>query len=199
MIDRRKNNIVMAVLLVALMGWFSGQAWASSGVQNRSVAGESTVHDVSSVVILGDGDYFPALIRAVDGAQREIVMSFFYFKTNGYEDNYPDRVLDRLKKASRRGVSVRLLLERGKNAASEVDRHNRNTAARLRGSGITVAFDSPGTTTHTKAAVIDGRTVLLGSHNLTASALKYNHELSVLIVSPAVAREVIRYLNSLFP
>ena len=149
--------------------------------------------------MLDDRDYFPALIRAIDSAQREIVMSFFYFKTNGYAGNYPDKVLRCLVRASKRGVSVRILLERGKDAASEIDRHNRRTAERLRGNGITGAFDSPHITTHTKVIVIDGHSVLLGSHNLTASALKYNHELSVLSESPAVAREMIRYIDSLFP
>jgi phosphatidylserine/phosphatidylglycerophosphate/cardiolipin synthase-like enzyme len=190
----------MAVLLVAFTGLCPGQAPASSELSGPSLEGEKrAVSDTCSVELLGDGDYFPALIRAIDGAQREIVMSFFYFKTNGYETNFPDRILHHLRNASRRGVSVRLLLERGRDATSAVDRHNRDTAARLRGSGITVAFDSPYRTTHTKAAVIDGTTVLMGSHNLTASALKYNHELSVKIVSPAVAREVIRYMDTLFP
>lgn len=182
------------------MGFYPVQCLSSQRVQLPSlVGGENNRTDVCSVVILGDRDYFPALIRAIDGAQREIIMSFFYFKTNGYKGNYPDQVLNHLLKASKRGVSVRILLDRGKYAASEMDRYNRETADRLRGSGITVAFDSPHTTTHTKVVVIDGHIVLIGSHNLTASALKYNHELSVLIESPAVAREMIRYINSLFP
>jgi phosphatidylserine/phosphatidylglycerophosphate/cardiolipin synthase-like enzyme len=60
-----------------------------------------------------------------------------------------------------------------------------------------VVFDSPGTTTHTKVAVIDGRYIFLGSHNLTNSALKYNHELSVFIDSPELAGKTLRYIDSL--
>ena len=45
--------------------------------------------------------------------------------------------------------------------------------------------------------VIDGRYVYIGSHNFTQSALKYNHELSVMIDSPELSAEVTSYLNNL--
>jgi len=78
-----------------------------------------------------------------------------------------------------------------------VDASNRETAARLREKGNTVIFDSPRVNTHTKTAVIDGRYIFLGSHNLTNSALKYNRELSVYIDSPPLAEEILRYIGSL--
>ena len=200
MVNRRSNDVWIFILIIMFMGFYPDQCLSSQRVQSQPLeTGKDHSTDACSVMMLHDRDYFSSLIRAVDGAQREIVMSFFYFKTNGYKDNYPDIVLDHLIRASKRGVSVRILLERGKDASSKVDRHNRETAARLRGTGIIVAFDSPRITNHTKVIVIDGRSVLLGSHNLTASALKYNNELSVLIESPAVAREIIRYIDSLFP
>lgn len=200
LVNRRKNDVLISILIIALMGFYPVQCIPSQRAQMPSLAG-GKLHttDVCSVVILGDRDYFPALIRVIDSAQREIVMSFFYFKTNGYKENFPDKVLDGLIRASKRGVSVRILLERGKDTASAVDKHNRETAARLQRNGITVAFDSPRVTTHTKVIVIDGHSALLGSHNLTASALKYNHEISVLIESPALAQKMIRYIDSLFP
>jgi phosphatidylserine/phosphatidylglycerophosphate/cardiolipin synthase-like enzyme len=64
--------------------------------------------------------------------------------------------------------------------------------------GIKVVFDSPRTTNHTKVAVIDRRYVIMGSHNLTNSALKYNHEISVLIESPDMAEDTLRYIDMLF-
>jgi phosphatidylserine/phosphatidylglycerophosphate/cardiolipin synthase-like enzyme len=59
---------------------------------------------------------------------------------------------------------------------------------------VKVYFDSPEKTTHTKLIVIDQRLVLLGSHNLTQSALKYNNEISVLINRPELAREARTYM-----
>jgi phosphatidylserine/phosphatidylglycerophosphate/cardiolipin synthase-like enzyme len=148
--------------------------------------------------LLGDGDYFPALLEAIDGARSEIVLSAFFFKTNGFEENRPDRVLESLRKAARRGVTVEAVIERGQKG-DNVSKDNANTVKRLKQSGIRVCFDSPDRTTHAKLVVIDGRTLFVGSHNLTQSALKYNHEMSLRIDSPTLAEEALRYLRSLCP
>ncbi len=153
-----------------------------------------------TVTLLKDGDYFPALIEAINSAGNEIVMSFFMFKTGGGQrTGYTDILLGELGSAVKRGVHVKVVLERGKDGESfQVDRGNVETAARLRKSGVDVYYDSPVKTTHTKVAVIDRRYLFVGSHNLTNSALKYNHELSVLIDSPSLAQETMRYIDSLY-
>ncbi len=147
--------------------------------------------------LLADGEYFKAIKEALEGAQNEIVMSYFLFKTNGYKGSYPDMILGRLIAAAKRGVRVTVILERDSNRNSMTNKNNRETAARLRRGGIEVLFDSPKTKTHTKVAVIDRRYVFLGSHNLTSSALKYNHELSFVIDSPQMAKETLDYINEL--
>jgi phosphatidylserine/phosphatidylglycerophosphate/cardiolipin synthase-like enzyme len=43
--------------------------------------------------------------------------------------------------------------------------------------------------------IIDQRYVLLGSHNFTHSALRHNHEASVLIESPKLAQQALAYLQ----
>jgi len=150
------------------------------------------------VRLIEDGDYFPAFMKAINGAKREIVLSFFLFKTSGHRTGYTDRLLAGLIRAAGRGVRVWIVLERGSGTRdSQVDASNRETASRLKEQGIDVSFDSPRVTTHTKVAVIDGRYVFLGSHNLTNSALKYNHELSVWIDSPSLAGEILKYIESL--
>ncbi len=60
-----------------------------------------------------------------------------------------------------------------------------------------VFFDSSRVTSHAKLAVIDGRFVYLGSHNLTQGALAHNNELSVLVDSPEMAAEFRSYLERL--
>lgn len=151
------------------------------------------------VKLLEDREYFPAFMKAIDSAKSEIVMSFFLFKTNGYSKGYTDRILAQIVRAAKRGVRVRIILEKDDGPRdSQADKSNRETAARLKKRGIDVRFDSPRTTTHTKVAVIDKRYIFLGSHNLTNSALKYNHELSVFIDSPPLAMETLKYINSLY-
>ena len=150
------------------------------------------------VRLLEDREYFPAFMKTIHNAKDEIVMSFFLFKTNGYSKSYTDRLLAGLVRAAKRGVKVRIILEESANTRnSQVNKNNRETAARLEKKGIDVRFDSPHITTHTKVAVIDRRYIFLGSHNLTNSALKYNHELSVFIDSPSIAMGTLKYINSL--
>lgn len=150
------------------------------------------------IELLKDREYFETLLGTIKGAKSEIVMAFFLFKTNGYKSNYPDILLNYLIKAAKRGVRIRVLLEKGKSITSQVDKNNRETALRLREGGIDVSFDTPRTTTHTKVVVIDRRYTFLGSHNLTASALKYNRELSLLVDSPELAMETLKYINNLY-
>jgi phosphatidylserine/phosphatidylglycerophosphate/cardiolipin synthase-like enzyme len=152
---------------------------------------------VPSVLALKDGEYYPALAEALDRAKSEIVLSMFLFKTNGFEGNQPDGILSRLSAAAKRGVPVFVLLEREKDRRSQVNEANEETAKRLRKAGIVPVFDSPERTMHAKIAVIDRRLVFLGSHNFTQSALKYNHEVSLRVDSPALAEELLRYVRSI--
>jgi phosphatidylserine/phosphatidylglycerophosphate/cardiolipin synthase-like enzyme len=102
-----------------------------------------------------------------------------------------------LGKAAGRGVRVSVFFERGKSDGDSVSVANKNSADRLAAMGVSVSFDSPERTTHTKVAVFDENTVIVGSHNFTHSALKYNNELSVKINSPAFSKKVLNYVEGL--
>jgi len=189
--DIRVFSIIFALFLCVFM-------WVVPCPLRAATPGFYSSPKDGGVRLLEDREYFPAFMKAIHGAKDEIVMSFFLFKTNGYSKSYTDRVLAGLVRAAGRGVRVKIVLE-GDNGSrgSLADKSNRETAARLKGKGIDVRFDSPHVTTHAKVAVIDRRYIFLGSHNLTNSALKYNHELSVFIDSPSMAVEILRYINSL--
>jgi len=158
------------------------------------IEGDTTGHHIE---LLRDREYFAELVEAIDVARSEVVMAFFLFKTQEGGKTPPDILLRHLLRAAHRGVAIRILLERGKSAASTVDKTNRETARRLREQGIEVSFDTPRRTTHTKVVVIDRRYTFLGSHNLTSSALQYNHELSLVVDSPELAMETLRYMDTL--
>ena len=188
--DIRVFSIISALLLCVFL-------WAGP-CPLRAATSDLCSPEDNRVSLLEDREYFPAFMKAIHNAKAEIVMSFFLFKTNGYRKSYTDRLLAGLVRAAERGVKIRIILEEGAGTRdSQVDKSNRETAARLEGKGIDVRFDSPHTTTHTKVAIIDKRYIFLGSHNLTNSALKYNHELSVFIDSPSMAMETLKYINSL--
>ena len=148
--------------------------------------------------LLMDRDYLPALLEGIDQARREIALSVFFFKTNGFKDHQPDRVLSHLREAARRGVKVDVVVEQGQEG-DNVSGDNAETVKKLKAAGIAVCMDGPERTTHAKMVIIDRRFLFVGSHNLTQSALKYNHEVSVRIDSPSLAEEALRYMKSLCP
>jgi len=153
--------------------------------------------ETTPVQLLEDNQFFHVLSDHITGATHEIVVSMFLFKTRPDSSNRANMVLQDLITAQKRGVKVRVLLETSDRQGDSLNRDNLATSKRLRQHGVQVLFDSPDTTTHTKTIVIDNRFVFIGSHNLTHSALFYNHELSVLIDDPDLARDVIRYLMKL--
>ena len=186
MIRTRSSRVLFFLLALLVMAAFSTLP-AASGAKEPD----------GSIRLLKDGEFYPALVDALDRAQKEILIAVFLFKTNGFKGNLPDGILSRLEAAVRRGVRVTVLLERDRDPQSQLNRSNEETAKRLRKAGITPCFDSPGRTTHTKIAVIDGRYVFVGSHNFTQSALKYNHEMSIAVDSPSLADEMTRYIRSI--
>jgi phosphatidylserine/phosphatidylglycerophosphate/cardiolipin synthase-like enzyme len=148
--------------------------------------------------LLLDRDYFTALLDGVDRARAEIFLSAYLFRTIEHAKGYPESVLKSLVAAVRRGVRVDVILERNQ-GADDLNRNNDETAKTLKKGGIRVCMDAPDRVTHTKLVVIDRRYLLIGSHNLTQAALKYNHEASVWINSVPLAEEVLSYMKSLCP
>lgn len=152
-------------------------------------AGVVRADGAERVTILENRRYAEELFSRIQNARSSILVAMFLFKTTDSPGNLPAKIVRLLTDAAQRGVEVTVLLEDGGRDES-LRRENRKTARLLRRKGVQVLFDSPGRVTHAKAAVIDGRHVFIGSHNLTHSALTRNNELSVYLDSPAVAREV---------
>jgi phosphatidylserine/phosphatidylglycerophosphate/cardiolipin synthase-like enzyme len=147
--------------------------------------------------LLPNREYGDALLQGVKNSRKNILCSYFLFKISGTRGNMPRRIAEELVRARHRGVEVTVILERDNGRKGGVTEDNRETAAFLADGGVRVFFDSPSVVTHAKCAVIDGRYIFLGSHNLTQAALRHNNELSVLIDSPEMAAEVASYMDRL--
>lgn len=148
------------------------------------------------IIALPDGDYFTALVDYLRTAEHSIDMAMFLFKTTDSPGNKPALLVKELIAARKKGVDVRVVLENSGYDAS-LTRENKNVAAMLRKNNIRVFFDAPDTTTHAKMVVIDKRYTFLGSHNLSHSALAYNHEVSLLIDSSGLAAQLVAYMETL--
>jgi phosphatidylserine/phosphatidylglycerophosphate/cardiolipin synthase-like enzyme len=150
-------------------------------------------------LLLKNKEYGEALLQGIREARTSITGSFFLFKIAGSRGSQPRRIAEELALAAQRGVAVTVILERERDPRPKdrLSEENRRTADFLSREGVKVLFDSPSVVTHVKVAVIDGRYVFIGSHNLTQSALRHNNELSVRIDSPELAAEVSAYLDRL--
>jgi len=170
----------------------SGSAQAASPQPKAKIAAPPP----DTVRILADADYGDALAALIKKAGQRIDLAMFIFKTSPTRDNLPAGLVRDLLAARQRGVEVRVILEYSGHDQT-ITQANQETAQALTKGGIAVFFDSPNRTTHAKLAVIDRRYCLVGSHNLTQSALKYNHEFSLLLDNPALAEEILAYLETI--
>jgi len=178
--------VVFLVLVVFLVSAEAGG--------KKSIVGSGKPGHGCPVVMLKNNDFLPALLKAIDEARDEIFISIFSFRAGVHKRSYPDRILLHLGRAVKRGVDVKVVLESTGKINDELSAQNRKTKKMLEEQGIIVYLDSPKKTTHTKLIVIDQRLVILGSHNWTQSALKYNNEISLLVESHKLAREVRDYI-----
>lgn len=112
------------------------------------------------------------------------------------DDGVVGGLLEALAAAQARGVDVRVLLDRGQPRDGVADDKHVAAEAWLREHGIRVVLDELELTTHAKVLVVDGRSVLIGSHNWTRSALTANREAAVRLDDPGRAGEVEAWLRS---
>jgi phosphatidylserine/phosphatidylglycerophosphate/cardiolipin synthase-like enzyme len=193
------KKILCSIFFIFMMAALQSSLPPVSEAADRKPALQKPIdQNCCPLTLLKNKAYFHALSERIRDARTQILMAFFLFKTNGHPQSYPEILLRELGDAARRGVRVMVVLEQDVKTDSTVNRDNQSASERLKKAGVEVHFDSPKKTMHTKLAVIDGRYTFIGSHNLTQSALKHNHELSVLVDSPAVAQETLNYIKDLY-
>ncbi|WP_141620075.1 phosphatidylserine/phosphatidylglycerophosphate/cardiolipin synthase family protein [Myxococcus sp. AB036A] len=124
-------------------------------------------------------------LQAIDGAQREVVLAHAYF--------LPDKGFMRaLKRASRRGVTVRLMLAGRSDVVFARAATMRLYRDFLR-AGVSI-HEWTDSTLHAKAALVDGKKLLVGSFNLDPLSL-VNLETLVEVEEPGAAAQAQRWLD----
>ena len=180
------NRVIAILIVVSLLV----PACANSEVQT---AGPVSVEG-NGIFLLEDNSYLDSLLDKINKSQSGILVSMYIFKTTGKKTSAANKVKDALIKAAKRGIKVIVILEEEDGKSSQLNKENRITGDKLEKGGAKVYFDSPRRRTHVKAIVIDDRYTFIGSHNLTASALQYNKELSLMIDSVEIAKKTARYI-----
>lgn len=139
--------------------------------------------------LLSDDEYYRRVLEGIENAEESIyVMMFLMLYDPDDSFDWANDLIRALVEAKERGVEVHVVLEDG------VD-NNRAAYEYLKKNGVDVCFDSPSTTLHAKVVIIDGKLVFIGSHNWSESALHWNHEVSIMLVSQEIAAELVRYFE----
>lgn len=156
------------------------------------------------VIPLVDGDYYPQVHQALIAAKKSIMCVMYIADidpkhNHGWEYNLVNDLIN----AHRREVEVtvifdqnRMFWETGKKS-KKTERKSDDAYELLRKNGVPVFYDSNDQVTHSKIVIVDGYITILGSTNWTYSALKKNHEASVLIKSHSVAEAFLEKLRTI--
>ncbi len=142
-------------------------------------------------------DYFNELHGLLDNAQKRIHIIMYgirYYPQ--YQDSVVNTILDNLIKAKKRGVEVKVLLEKS-DYNQKLNRFNEEAARYLEENGVEVKFDSPEITTHAKLIIVDD-TTLLGSSNWGYGGLRLYLGSNVLLLDSQITDSYEKYFQRLW-
>jgi phosphatidylserine/phosphatidylglycerophosphate/cardiolipin synthase-like enzyme len=134
--------------------------------------------------VAGTCDPLVTVLQAINGARTAIRVQIYSLTLQ--------EVVSALVRAKRRGVDVRVIVDRGQ---LHQDRNDSFRIANLASAGVPVLVDTVPGLMHNKLMVIDGETVLTGSFNYTWGAEHRNAENLLVVHDPALAAEYLRNWN----
>lgn len=190
MLTSRRASIGSTIVLVILLSglaFLAGFYIGSKYQAPASLEAPATYTGVR-VQIINDRDYYPTLLKLLSSANKSIYVAMFEFKSDTDEIS---RIVEILVSKAKKGVDVKVVLENTIDA-------NELTYRRLLNNGVSVRFDTSARTTHAKLVIVDGRYVIVGSHNWSYMAMMRNHEASVLIDDPSIAAAETAYFMSIW-
>jgi phosphatidylserine/phosphatidylglycerophosphate/cardiolipin synthase-like enzyme len=179
----RKFLWISLVILAALAGW----AYATGGFPSlerierpKPVPTVEPGEGAVSLFVEPEDGREP-ILNEIEGAQSSIDLSV-YILTD-------EPILDALEAASRRGVNVRVIIEQHPFGGGGDEPA---IVGRLAAAGIVVRWGNPGVQfTHVKTLVIDQRTALILTMNLSQSAFRANRDFGVVSTRPGDIAQLI--------
>ncbi|MBW9221460.1 phospholipase [Methanothermococcus sp. SCGC AD-155-C09] len=147
---------------------------------------EENSNDQNKINILNDEKYYYHVLNAISSAEREIDIIMFSI----YKCKKTEELLNELIKARKRGVFIRIILDKDVDSNKEVKN--------ILGSEkipIKLAEDRR---IHNKLIIIDKDILIIGSHNWTDKALFENRESSVAIRDKNTIKKMKRYFESVW-
>ena len=133
-------------------------------------------------------------VEMIDGAKRSLDLEEFYLAYWPGEPLGP--VLDAIRRAAKRGVRVRLILDSGMLTSSPLPADSLGLLAGVSVRLLDMKKVSGAGVQHSKYFIVDGEQVFVGSQNLDWRALKHIHELGVRARDPRIAGLFARVFES---
>jgi hypothetical protein len=196
----KTQSLTMMILVIFIVGVVVGYIISSKNIGREEVVEKTVYQTLTSIIgpsisssknlsILLDKDYYGNLSVILSRTNKSVYVIMYVIKYDPKDPRDPvNTLLNILINLSKRNIDVKIIVD------DETYNSYPETINYLLSHNISVKLDeSSGRTTHTKLVIIDGKTVFLGSHNWTQSALQRNHEVSVVIYDEDVAKILLRY------
>lgn len=138
------------------------------------------------IPIIG-ADFVKIVLPLIEGAKKNIDIVTYDWRWYPDAPGHPVQRLNvAVVQAVRRGVIVRAVLNRP------------DLLAELTALGIAARCTKDSRTLHAKMILIDGKTLIIGSHNLTSNAFSHNVEASVVCDIPSGNERFSRFFENLY-
>ncbi len=149
-------------------------------VANRATAPVSR----GRIGVLADGAYYPHVAGLLETARERVDVCMFYIALPT-ADHPTHRLLEALTRRVAAGCAVRVLVDQDRKDDPYRSRViNAKAVEYLLSHGVEVKGDPTEKLLHSKFVVIDGATVVIGSHNWTAGSFFRYADLSTVISGP---------------
>ncbi len=149
------------------------------------------------VYVLTDQEYYQSIIDDLQNADDTILVAMYsmiYDPDDSFD--WANDLIRELVYADGRGVNVSVVIEY-RTYWNYMD-DNLEAYNYLISNNVNVQLDYETTTDHMKLVIIDDKLIYIGSHNWSESALYYNHETSVKIISETIAEAFKEYIKAAF-
>jgi len=140
--------------------------------------------DAPLVLFSPNGGTAAAITKEINAAETEILVAAYSLTSK--------QITVALLHAARRGVSVRILLDR------RVPKARYSTFPLLRPGGISTRLHHTSAQMHWKLILIDRKRIIVGSYNFTNNAEKRNAEITLIMTDPRTAATIRAQFTALF-
>jgi competence ComEA-like helix-hairpin-helix protein len=151
---------------------------------------EKWTRAIDGGALLYDVHYFSFLSKLIECAKQSITVMMFFMKYEDDTDYVTNSLVDSLVKAHRNGLDVKVILDRdveGDVIGSRLI--NQSVFDLLKKDNVPVLFDRADRMTHSKFVVVDGKHLVIGSHNWTGGSYWAYDDTSIYVESQELAQK----------